>query len=49
MSEREPSTGIPRWVIIFGIVAVVLVLLVVINMLLSGGHTSPIQHGVPQP
>ncbi len=43
-----PST--PRWVSVFGIIALVPILLVVINMVTGvlgspGGHTPPIQHG----
>lgn len=34
---QGPATGMPRWVKVFGIIAIVLVLLVVINHLAGGG------------
>jgi hypothetical protein len=40
-SDRGPTSGTPRWVRVFGIIAIVLVLLVVI-LLLTGG---PGRHG----
>ncbi len=46
----EDST--PRWVKVFGIIAIVLVLLFVIMHLTGGGlggHTPPIERGVEQP
>ena len=36
--------GTPRWVKVFGIIVIVLVLLVAI-IIFTGGHTSPVQHG----
>lgn len=36
--------GTPRWVKLFGIVAIVLVLLAVIIIFILG-HTPPVQHG----
>ncbi len=42
--DRESTTGIPRWVKILGIIALIMVLLVVIIMLTGGGpggHTPP--------
>ena len=40
---RESNTGTPRWVKVFGVIAVVLVLLVGI-MLLTGGNHGPGRH-----
>jgi hypothetical protein len=42
--EREPTTGIPRWVKVAVLVAAVLVLLVVIANLLGGGGHGPSRH-----
>ncbi|MFP8958981.1 hypothetical protein ACLIYP_00110 [Streptomyces nanhaiensis] len=39
-----PGPGIPRWVKVSGIVAAVLVALVVLVMLLSGGEHGPGRH-----
>lgn len=44
LPESESPPGTPRWVKALGIVAVAAVLLVVIVML-AGGHTPPMQHG----
>jgi hypothetical protein len=41
--DGESTTGTPRWVKVFGIVAVVVVLLFVV-LLLTGGH-GPGRHG----
>lgn len=41
--ERESNAGAPRWVKVFGVIAVVLVLLIGI-MLLSGGNHGPGRH-----
>jgi hypothetical protein len=41
--DRGSTTGTPRWVKVFGIIAAVLVLLVVI-MLLTGGNHGPSRH-----
>jgi hypothetical protein len=52
--DSNGDTGTPRWVKIFGIVALVLVLLVVIMMFIGGGdhgpgrHTRSIEYGVQQ-
>jgi hypothetical protein len=40
----DTPPGIPRWVKVLGIVALAAVLLVVVLVLL-GGHTPPAQHG----
>jgi hypothetical protein len=42
--EREPTTRIPRWVKVAGIVVAVLALLVVIAMLVGGGAHGPGRH-----
>lgn len=36
-ADREPTTGIPRWVRVSAIVALVLVVLVVVMLLVGGG------------
>lgn len=43
MTNRPPYPGTPRWVKVFGIVAIVVVLLV-IAMLLIGGEHGPSRH-----
>jgi hypothetical protein len=60
-SNRESPPGTPRWVKVFGIIAILLILLFVVlhlsgnrfqNHTFSGGtgdHTPPIEHGVQQP
>jgi hypothetical protein len=53
--DSNGDTGTPRWVKIFGIIGLVLILLVVIMMFIGGGdhgpgrHTRSIEHGVQQP
>ena len=50
--DRGSNTRTPRWVKVFGIVALVLVLLVVIMMFIGGGNHGPGRHmpsGVQQP
>jgi hypothetical protein len=57
--DRPPYPGTPRWVKVFGIIAVVVVLLFVFLMFTRGpgghgpgGHTPPssvTEHGVQQP
>lgn len=42
--DREVTTGIPRWVKIFGIVALAVIVLVVILMIASGGEHGPGRH-----
>jgi len=53
MADRPPYPGtgddrgggrIPRWVQLAGIVVAIVVLLVVVATLVSGGHTSPVVH-----
>jgi hypothetical protein len=41
---QELTLGIPRWVKVFGIVALVLVLLVIIMLFVSGGNHGPGRH-----
>lgn len=53
--DRRSTTGTPRWVKVFGIIAVVLVLLVGILHLTGnslggpGSHSLPIGYGLHQP
>lgn len=53
--DRGSITSTPRWVKVFGIIAIVPVLLFVIMMFISGGkhgpgrHIPSIEHGVQQP
>lgn len=42
--ERRSTTDTPRWVKLFGIGTIVLVLLVIIIMLISGGEHGPGRH-----
>jgi hypothetical protein len=42
--DRESKPGMPRWVKVSGIIAIVLVLLVVIIVLVSGGEHGPGRH-----
>lgn len=53
---RQPYTGMPRWVKVSGLIAIILALTVVIVLLVSGGehgprrhlpggHTPPVEHG----
>ena len=44
MANQPPDTGTPRWVKVFGIVALALVLLVVVAMLVVGGEHGPGRH-----
>lgn len=51
-SDRESSPSMPRWVKVFGVVALTLVLLVGILHLTGhspGGHTHTLEHSVQQP
>lgn len=40
---REPATGMPRWVKVFGIITAVVVLLLVIILLIGSNH-GPSRH-----
>jgi ABC-type transporter Mla subunit MlaD len=42
--DRESITGTPRWVKVFGIIAIVVVLLFVILMFAGGGTHGPGRH-----
>jgi hypothetical protein len=42
--DRESTTGTPRWVKVFGIIALVLVLLFVILLVTGGGSHGPGRH-----
>lgn len=51
-SDRGLPPSTPRWVKVFGIIALILVLLFVVLHLTGrgfGGHTSSIKHGEQQP
>jgi hypothetical protein len=43
-SERRPGAGTPRWVYLFGVIALVLVLLIAIVMLTGAGGHGPSRH-----
>lgn len=43
-TDREPTTGVPRWVWVSGIVVAVLALVIVAVLLIGGGHNPP-SHG----
>lgn len=50
--DRGSTTSTPRWVKVFGIIVIVLLLLFVILHLTGGGfsgHRPPIEHGGHQP
>jgi hypothetical protein len=42
--DRESSTGTPRWVKVFGVIAFVVVVLFVVVMLIGGGEHGPGRH-----
>jgi hypothetical protein len=48
-TDRGAEVRTPRWVIMFGIIALVLVVLVVIQHLAGGGFGGMMNHGMPQP
>jgi hypothetical protein len=43
-SDRGSTTGTPRWVKVFGIAVIVLVLLVAVMMVAAGGDHGPGRH-----
>jgi hypothetical protein len=42
--DREPTSGVPRWVRVGAITLIIVVLLVVVVMLMSGGEHGPGRH-----
>ena len=44
MADPPPYAGTPRWVKLFGIIAIVLALLVVVVMFIGGGDHGPSRH-----
>jgi hypothetical protein len=44
MADPPPYPGTPRWVKVFGIIAVVVVLLVVARIFIGGGEHGPGRH-----
>jgi hypothetical protein len=44
MANRPPYPGTPRWVKVFGIIVIVLVLLVAAMMFIAGGEHGPGRH-----
>ena len=40
----EPTTGAPRWVKAFGVIALVVVVLIVVLLLVGGGNHGPGRH-----
>jgi hypothetical protein len=45
-SYREPPAGTPRWVKVFGLVALVAVVLFVVVLLIGGGEHGPSRHSL---
>jgi hypothetical protein len=45
-ADTGRATGTPRWVKVFGVVALVLVVLVVVTLVIGGNH-GPGRHGSP--
>jgi hypothetical protein len=43
--DREPPAGTPRWVKVFGAIALVVVVLFVLVLILRGGEHGPGRHG----
>ncbi len=44
MADPPPYPGTPRWVKVFGIIGIVVVLLVVARMFIGGGEHGPGRH-----
>lgn len=40
----EPPPGVPRWVKVFGLITVIVILLAVVAMILVGGEHGPGRH-----
>jgi hypothetical protein len=47
MADLPPYPGTPRWVKVFGVIGLVLVLLVVIMMIIGPGDHGPGRHTLP--
>jgi hypothetical protein len=47
-SDRESTAGTPRWVKVFGIIAIVVALLFVIMLVAGGGRHGPSRHASPE-
>lgn len=47
-AEPEVGPGTPRWVMVFGLVALALVVVVVVVHLAGGGMGAIMNHGMPQ-
>lgn len=43
-SDSESAPGVPRWVKVFGVVTVIVVLLAIVAMILAGGKHGPGRH-----
>ena len=46
--DREPTTSTPRWVKVFGVIAIVVFLLFVGQLLVGGGRHGPSRHVSPE-
>ena len=46
---REPPPGTPRWVKVFGLIALVVLVLFVVVLLIGGGEHGPGRHSGPPP
>jgi hypothetical protein len=46
---REPPAGTPRWVKVFGLIALVVLVLFVVVLLVGGGKHGPGRHSGPPP
>jgi len=44
-SGTEGETGLAFWQKVVGIIGLLVVLVIVIALLVGGGHTPPVQHG----
>jgi hypothetical protein len=44
--DREPSAGTPRWVKVFGLIALVVVVLFVVVLLVDGAEHGPSRHSL---
>ena len=46
---REPPRGTPRWVIVFGIISLAVIVLFVVVLVVGGGEHGPGRHSGPPP